>query len=193
MSAAQVPRITPEAYLAAERDAEFRSEFIEGEVFAMSGGSRTHSSLISRVAHELEDALEEGPCIVTVADLRLRVGLGKAYLYPDVMVYCGESADDPEDMISNPSVVVEVLSPSTERWNRVGKFELYQQVESVREYLLVSQDEKRVEWFTRRADGEWVYRSASGADGMCALEMLGVTLSLARIYRKTKLANPAVG
>ena len=193
MLAAQVSRITPEEYLAAERAAEFRSEYIEGEVFAMSGGSRTHASLSFRVAHELQNALEDGPCVITVAELRLRVGLGRAYLYPDVMVCCGESPDDPEDMITNPSVVVEVLSPSTERWNRVGKFELYQRVESVREYLLVSQDEMRVEWFTRRADGEWVYRSASEPDGVCALEILGVTLSLARIYRKTKLANPADG
>jgi Uma2 family endonuclease len=178
--------MSPEEYLEAERAAEFRSEYVDGEVFAMSGGSRTHASLISRVAHELETALEDSPCTVTVAELRLQVTSGRAYLYPDLMVACGEDPDDPTDMITNPSVVVEVLSPSTERWNRVGKFALYRQVESVREYVLVSQDEMRVEWYTRRDDEEWVYRESNGPEGVCRLDVLGVSLSLGRIYRKVR-------
>ena len=193
MSVRQVARITPEAYLAAERGAEFRSEYVDGEISTMSGGSRTRSSLISRVAHELEGALEDGPCTVTVTELRLQVASGRAYLYPDLMVSCRENPDDPNDMITNPAVVVEVLSPSTERWNRVGKFALYREVETVREYVLVSQDEMRVEWYTRRADGEWVYREANGPEGVCRLEMLGVTLSLERIYRKTRVGVRAAG
>ena len=188
MSARQVPRISPEEYLVAERAADFRSEYVAGEVFAMSGGSRTHASLISRVGRELEDALEDGPCTVTVTELRLEVASGGAYLYPDLMVYCEENPDDPADMISNPALIVEVLSPSTELWNRAGKFAQYRRVESLREYLLVSQNEMRVEWYTRRADGEWVYREASGPDSVCRLEMLGVTLPLERIYRKMRAA-----
>ena len=188
MSARQIPRITSEEYLAAERAGEFRSEFVAGEVFAMSGGSRAHASLISRVARELEDALEDGPCTVTVTEPRLDVAFGGAYLYPDLMVYCADNPDDSADMISNPAVIVEVLSPSTEFCNRAGKFAQYRRVESLREYALASQNEMRVEWYTRRADGEWVYREASGPDGVCRLEMLGVTLPLERIYRKMRAA-----
>ena len=185
MSARQVPRISPEAYLEAERAAEFRSEYVDGEVFAMSGGSRKHAALIFRIGHELELALGESPCVVTVSDLRLRIAAEGAYVYPDVMLSCGEAEGDPDDMISNPSVVVEVLSPSTERWDRVGKFAQYRRLQSLREYVLVSQEEIRLEWYTRRENGEWVYQEAHGPEGVCRLEVLGVALSLERIYRKT--------
>jgi Uma2 family endonuclease len=184
MSARQIPKITPAEYLASDRAADHRSEYVDGEMFAMSGGSRVHAALISRVAREFEDALEESPCEVTVTDLRLQVSPEGAYLYPDVVVTCGGQDADPEDMVTNPTVVVEVLSPSTERWDRVGKFAEYRRVASLREYLLVSQDEARIEWYTRRDDGAWVYEEVSGLDGVCRLEILGVTLSLKRIYRK---------
>ena len=193
MSARQIPRLTPEEYLAADRASEFRSEYVDGEIFAMSGGSRTHARLISRVARELENALDDGPCHVSVSDLRLQVAPEGAYLYPDVMVSCGENPSDPNDMLTNPSLVVEVLSPSTERWNRVGKFAQYRRVQSLREYVLVSQDEMRVEWYTRRADGEWVYREVNGPEGICRLELLGVSLSLERIYRKSRITADGVG
>jgi Uma2 family endonuclease len=186
MSARQIPKVTPAEYLAAERAAEHRSEFVDGEVFAMSGGSRTHAALISRVAREFEDALEDSPCEVAVSDLRLQVAPEGAYLYPDVIVACGIETADPDDMISNPSVVVEVLSPSTERWDRVGKFAQYRRVASLREYVLVSQEEARIEWYTRRDDGAWVYAEVNGLDAVCRLEVSGVLLSLGRIYRKVE-------
>ncbi len=185
MSARQVPRISPEEYLALDRASEFRSEYVDGEMFAMAGGSRKHSVLISRVGHELESALEESPCVVTVTDLRLRIAREGAYVYPDVMVSCGEAAGNETDMITNPSLVVEVLSPGTERWDRVGKFSQYRRLESLREYVLVSQDEMRLEWYTRRENGEWVYQETHGPEGLCRLDCLGVSLSLERIYRKT--------
>jgi Uma2 family endonuclease len=180
--------MTAAEYLAMERAAEFKSEFVNGEVFAMSGGLLPHAQLISRFSRELEDALEEGPCIVTVTELRLQVAAGEAYFYPDVMVVCGAPvfAEGYRDMITNPSVVVEVLSESTEAWDRGGKFAQYRRVASLMEYVLVSQDAMRVEWFTRGADGSWTYREGVGPEGVCRLERVGVNLGLGRIYRKVE-------
>ena len=118
---------------------------------------------------------------MTVSDLRLQIAKHGAYFYPDVMVAHGPSTS--ADMISNPTVIVEVLSPSTELWDRTGKFALYRQVESLREYVLVSQEAVRVEWFTRQ-EGGWFYQEATGAEAVCRLESLNVTLSLGRIYKE---------
>ena len=186
MVASPIPRITAAEYLAMDRAAPFKSEFVGGEVFAMSGGLYAHGVLISRFSRELEDALEDGPCVVSVTEVRLQVAAGETYVYPDLMVVCGEPsyAEGHRDLITNPSVVVEVLPEATERWDRGGKFAQYRRVASLREYVLVSQDAMRVEWFTRGADGEWTYREAVGPEGMVRLEGLGVTLGLGRIYRK---------
>ena len=187
MAANPIPRITAEKYLEMERSAPFKSEFVGGEVFAMSGGLPAHGQLILQVGQELNEALADGPCVVTVTEVRLQVA-ADMYVYPDVMVVCGEFAvvDGHQDVITNPSVVVEVLSESTERWDRGGKFAGYKRVESLQEYLLVSQDAMRVEWFTRREDGSWLYREAAGPEGVVRLEKLGVSLALGRIYRKVR-------
>ena len=180
MAATPIPGITAEEYLAMDRAASFKSEFVGGEVFAMSGGLYAHGVLISRFSRELEDALEDGPCVVSVTEVRLQVAAGETYVYPDLMVVCGEPsyAEGHRDTITNPSVVVEVLSESTERWDRGGKFAQYRRVASLREYVLVSQDAMRVEWFTRGEDGVWAYREAVGPEGIVRLEGLGVTLEL---------------
>ena len=179
--------MTAAEYLAMERASPFKSEFVGGEVFAMSGGLPAHSLLILRFGRELEDALEDGPCVATVAELRLQVA-ADTFVYPDVMVVCGgfAYAEGHRDMITNPVVVVEVLPESTERWDRGGKFAQYRRVASLREYVLVSQDAMRVEWFTREEDGRWSYREAVGPEGVCRLEGLGVSLGLGRIYRKVE-------
>lgn len=186
MSVNTTPTVTAEEYLAADRAASFRSEFVNGEVFAMSGGRLAHAQLILQVGRELANALEDGPCIVTVSEMRLQVASGETYVYPDVMVVCGEPVygEGHRDILTNPSVVVEVLSESTEKWDRGGKFAQYRRVASLREYVLVSQDAMRVEWFTREGDGAWTYREAVGPEGVVRLEGLGVSLGLGRVYRK---------
>lgn len=189
MSARQVPKLTPEEYLAADRAAEFRSEYVDGEMFAMSGGTQPHAELIASIARELGNALFDGPCRITVTELRLQLAHQRAYLYPDIMVTFQPNPEDPADMISNTAVVVEVLSPSTERWDRVGKFAMYRQMDSIREYLLVSQDEMRIEWYTRTPNNDWMYHEANGVDGRCHLRSLDITLDLGRIYKKWMLAQ----
>src|SRR5258708_24076085 len=187
MSARATQLISPEEYLAADRVAEFRSEYLDGQIFAMSGGSSPHAQLILRFGSELEIALDAGPCIVTVSNLRLQIAPEGAYFYPDVMVRCPESVKDRSDIAKNPVLVVEVLSPSTERWDRVRKFEQYRRMASLREYVLVSQDEMRVEWYTRRESGEWVYQEVHGAEAVCRFDVLGVSGSLARLYKKVEI------
>jgi Uma2 family endonuclease len=186
MASAAVPFVTREAYLEADRKAEFRSEYVDGVVYAMSGGSPAHATLILRLGSLLDQALDRGPCRTSVSDLRLRTGRRNSYVYPDVMVFCQEYEfeEGATDIVKNPVLVAEVLSPSTESWDRGGKFARYQAVETLREYVLVSQVEMRVEWFTKLPDGDWRYAVAEGPGAQCRLTALGVTISLDDLYRK---------
>ena len=189
MAANPAPKISAAEYLARDASATFRSEYYAGEAFAMSGGKPAHAQLILQFGRALEDALEDGPCVVTVSDLRLQVKANETYVYPDGMVVCGgfALAEGRQDTITNPVVVVEVLSESTEAWDRGGKFALYQGVETLREYVLVSTTAMRVEWFTREGQGDWRYRAAEGPGAVVRLDGLAVTLDLEGIYRKVVL------
>lgn len=186
MASAAVPFVSREAYLEADRKAEFRSEYVDGVVYAMSGGSPAHATLILRVGSLLDVALTDRPCRTSVSDLRLRTGRRNSYVYPDVMVFCSEYEleEGATDIVKNPVLVVEVLSPSTESWDRGGKFARYQAVETLQEYVLVSQDERRVEWFTKLPDGAWRYAVAEGPGAQCRLTGLGVSILLDELYRK---------
>jgi len=186
MAGAAHPFVTREAYLEADRKAEFRSEYVDGMVYARLGGSHAHARLIARCGAVFERLLENGNCGTSVSDLRLRIGKRNSDVYPDVMMICGEPEFDEgaTDIVKNPVLIAEVLSPSTESWDRGGKFARYQTVESLREYLLISQDETRVEWFTKLPDGDWRYAVAEGPEAQCRLTALGVTISLDELYRK---------
>ena len=190
MAASPPPKLTPAEYLALDRVSDVRYEYADGLAVAMSGGTLNHAALIQAMGREMSIALRGRPCQVTVAALRLQVAAASSYLYPDVMAICGAPAfaDGQKDMVSNPTVVVEVLSGSTERWDRTGKFAKYRAVPTIQEYVLVSQNEMLIEWYTRRENGEWVYRTATGPDGICHLESLEIDLSLAEIYRGIDLA-----
>ncbi|MBI2686170.1 MAG: Uma2 family endonuclease [Acidobacteria bacterium] len=189
MGANPAPVLTPAAYLELERASDIQHEYVNGQMFAMSGGTANHSFLITAIARDLSTALMDRPCDVSVTSLRLQVTPEGAYLYPGIMVICGspQYADGHRDMILNPTVIVEVLSDTTERWDRVGKFAQYRRVPSLREYILVSQDEMRVEWFTYREDIGWLYQEAMGPESPCKIDSIDVTLSLARIYRRIEL------
>jgi len=158
MSAQPQPRLTPEQYLEAERAAEFRSEYYGGHIFAMSGGSYRHAQIIGGVVRELGNALKTRPCSVVTNDLRLRVSPDGLYTYPDVLVICGEPqfADYQRDTLLNPALIVEVLSPSTEAYDRGFKAQQYRTLASLEEYVLVSQAEPRLEVFRRQPGGHWL-------------------------------------
>jgi Uma2 family endonuclease len=175
---------TPEEYLALDRAAEFRSEYHAGEIFAMAGASEEHNIISLNVATELHVQLRGGPCRPFSADMRVSVGKADLYAYPDVAVVCGERqfADKRRDVLLNPTLIVEVLSPTTEEYDRGGKFEGYQHLESLQEYLLIAQDRVRVEQYTRQADGQWLLAEADDLAAVLHLSSIGCDLALADVY-----------
>ena len=186
MSAQAQPRLTPEQYLDAERAAEFRHEYYNGHIYAMSGGSYQHAQIIGNLITELNNVLKRRPCSVVPNDLRLRVSPKGLYTYPDVLVICGDPkfADDQRDTLLNPAVIVEVLSPSTEAYDRGFKSAQYRTVDSLEEYALVSQAEPRVEIFRRQPGGHWLLSEAVGLEAVCHFDSLDCSIPLAEIYAK---------
>jgi Uma2 family endonuclease len=175
--------LTPEEYLAIERAAETKSEYFAGEMFALAGASRKHVRIVTNIVAELSVRLEGGPCEVYSSDLRVRVSETGLYTYPDVLVVCGEPEMDADDVLLNPVLIVEVLSPSTEAYDRGRKFEHYRRIPSLAEYLLVAQDAQRIEQYTRQDRERWLLTEVRGLDGVVQCEAVPCELPLARVYR----------
>jgi Uma2 family endonuclease len=184
--------MSPQDYLQRERAAEFKSELFDGEVFAMSGGSPRHSLVKTNVTGELRNQLRGRPCTAYDSDLRVKVDATGLYTYPDAGVSCGplQFDDDQHDTVLNPTVLVEVLSDSTEAYDRGKKFNHYRRIESLREYLLVAQDEAKIERFQRNVDGTWTLTEASGLEATLRLPSLGIDLSLREVYEKVDFSEP---
>jgi Uma2 family endonuclease len=185
MSAAPKPHFTPEQYLELERQAEYKSEYFAGEIFAMAGASPEHSLITANVTAAIGPQLRDGPCAPYSSDLKVRA-TEELYTYPDLTVVCGEPeyAGREREVLLNPTLIVEVLSPTTEAWDRGGKFEQYRQRESLQEYVLVSQARPLIERFARQKNGQWVLTEAKGMDAVLALPSIGCELALAEVYRK---------
>jgi Uma2 family endonuclease len=184
--------VTPEEYLALERAAETKSEYLDGEIIGMTGASRRHSLIALNIGSELNQQLEDRPCEVHGSDLRVLVAARRLYTYPDVIVVCGELAltDRYRDTLTNPTVLVEVLSPSTEAYDRGAKFGHYRTLDSLREYLLVSQSQPRVDHFTRQDDGsQWLLSSVGDLAATIVLPSIQCQLAMNRIYKKVKFGE----
>ncbi|HEY7391148.1 MAG TPA: Uma2 family endonuclease [Bryobacteraceae bacterium] len=177
-------RLTPEEYLALDRAAEIRSEYYNGQMYAMAGGSLNHAVIINNTGRMLGNMLEDRPCLVVSNDVRVRVQ-SLFYAYPDIVIICGEPqfADDRTDTILNPLLLFEVLSRSTERYDRVFKWDQYQTIPSLREYVLVSQFEPRIEVFRPQPGGNWLFSESTGLGATCHLESIACELPLSRVYR----------
>jgi Uma2 family endonuclease len=184
MSAQTQPRLTPEEYLALDRASEFRNEYYDGHMYAMSGGSPRHAQIGMSVGSELRQALRGKPCTVYSNDLRARVSAQRLYTYPDVSVVCGEPklADDQKDTLVNPTVLVEVLSPSTEASDRGYKSALYRKIDSLQEHALVWQSEPHVEIYRRQPTGDWLLSEPHGLDSSCRFESIDCEVPLSEIY-----------
>ena len=182
--------LTPEEYLELERKAEYKSEYYHGEMFAMAGASREHNVLAMNLSATLHAQLRRRPCEVYPSDMRVRVGATGLYTYPDVSVVCGQPqlADEHADILLNPTFLAEVLSPSTEGYDRGRKFEHYRTIESLAEYLLVAQDRIHVDLYTRQQDGRWVLSEASRLEDTLELPSIGCQLALADLYEKVDLS-----
>ena len=178
-------RYSADEYLELERRAETKSEFHDGQIYAMTGASREHNLVNVNISRELSQQLKGRPCEAYAADMRVKAAESRSYHYPDFTVVGGSPVfeDDHLDTLLNPTLVIEVLSPSTESYDRGGKFASYRKIESLREYVLVSQDAPRIERFQRTAEG-WVLTEAEGLDATLPLDAIGCTLSLREVYEK---------
>jgi Uma2 family endonuclease len=178
-------RFTPEEYLAMQEASETRSEYYNGEIFDMVGGTRDHSLIASNVNRVLGNALLDRPCEVHTSDMRLLVEAEGLYTYPDIMVICGKAAyaHGRKDTVTNPVFVVEVLSPSTRSYDRKQKVEFYAQIPSLQEYLLIDSQRPRVECL-RRGEAGWKRETVIGLDAEICLASVDYALPLSEVYRK---------
>lgn len=176
--------LTPEEYIAAERKATLKSEYLSGEIVAMSGASNEHNLITMNTANGLYNQVTERGCRVYASDMRVGIGEGASYFYPDIAVTCDRPRfeDDVFDILTNPQVVVEVLSDSTANYDRGEKFRRYRQLESLQEYILISQDQVHVEHYLRRGK-HWVLSEFSALENVLPLTSIEAELSLRQIYR----------
>lgn len=176
-------------YLTTERTLmDERHEYIDGQVFAMTGSSWEHNVITANLTAELHTRLKQGPCTVLSNDLRVRIETANAGTYPDIAVLCEAPAfyDDRRDTVTNPTLLIEVLSPSSEGYDRGTKFACYRTLPSLRQYVLVAQDRVAVDVLTRESDGRWVISSFDRLDQEVPFESLGCTLPMAEIYARIR-------
>lgn len=184
-------RYTVEEYLALERAAETKSEYLQGEIVAMSGASRPHNLLVTNLLASLHGQLRKKPCEVYPSHMRVQVPEADFFTYPDLAVVCTEPrlADEHFDTLLNPTVLVEVLSRSTADYDRGRKFAYYRHLESLAEYLLVAQAEVHVEHYTRQSDGSWRLEETDDPAAAIVLPSIGCVLSLAEVYEKVPMGS----
>ena len=179
-------RLTLAEYLGREETAEVKHEFHDGEVLAMSGGTYGHARVATNLTAALHQRLSGTPCEVLNSVMRVATRVTRRFVYPDASIVCGGPVFHPEDpkrtTIVNPTVLFEVLSDSTEAYDRGEKFAHYQQIESLREYVLIAQDRPQVEGFLREPDGSWNLCAWRGLAAVARVRSVGVELPLAEVY-----------
>jgi Uma2 family endonuclease len=193
MSTAEKPLLTTAEYLAFERASETKHEFHRGEVFAMTGASRNHNRITTNISGELYAALKGSPCENYASDMRVKVDATGLYTYPDIVATCANAQfEDKEiDTLLNPQLIIEVLSDSTEKYDRGEKFIQYREIPSLNDYVLVSQKQPRVEVFSRQDDGSWVMRVADSPTASVTFPSVGVTLKMQDVYARVEYESDA--
>ncbi|HXG93749.1 MAG TPA: Uma2 family endonuclease [Blastocatellia bacterium] len=189
MSLQPKSHFTPEEYLELERKADYKSEYFNGEIFAMGGASPRHVLIVTNVVAELRSQLKNRPCTVYSTDLRVRVAPTGLYTYPDVVVVCGspQFSDSYKDTLTNPTLIVEVLFKSTKDYDRGEKFEQYRSIESFKEYILISQGKHHVEHYVRQPDNTRLLSETNSIEDTIELASIGCNLMLREIYDKVDL------
>lgn len=181
-----VRRFTPQEYYVLERAAKYKSEYFEGEIFAMAGGTSRHSLIIANLTGEVRGRLKGGKCRAYNSDQRVKVTATGLRTYPDLSVFCGRLEYDPEDdqrvTATNPTMVFEVLSKNTESYDRGAKSSNYRQIESLKAYALVATSEPHIELYEMHGDGFWRLSEARGMDAVLQVSALGIQISLAEVY-----------
>ncbi len=190
MSAAEKLKLSPAEYLERERAAEGKSEYVDGEVYAMSGGTLDHNRIAMNVGRELGNIFKDRPCLVLGSDMKVWMESVNTFAYPDLSGRCGplEFYDERKDIYRNPEFIIEILSDSTETYDRGEKFYRYQTLESLREYVLISQRSVAVDIY-RRHDAGWLYHSVRDHNGSMRLDSVGCEVPLSEIYRGLSFAE----
>ena len=193
MSAWPKPRYTPEQYLEMDRKAEYRSEYVNGEIMAMAGASREHNMVATNLVREVSGLLRGRPCETYSSDMRVRISPAR-YTYPDVVVACDgpEFEDGSLDVLLNPVVILEVLSPTTEKDDRSWKFAHYRHLASLMDYVMLSQYQPLVEHYTRNSDDKWVLTDLRGLESVLRLPSIACELPLAVVYERVEFAPDPV-
>jgi len=193
-STAEDLRASEDEYIARERESETKSELVNGLIVAMAGGSPKHNAIAGNVLGALRSLLKTKPCIAFPSDQRVHIEATGMYAYPDVTVACGQPRFHPKfnDTLVNPKLLVEVLSPSTEAYDRGAKFAHYRTIPSLAEILFVSQDERCVEHYQRLESGQWLLTEYKGDEAIVSLPALECALPLSEIYEKTELLDQPV-
>jgi Uma2 family endonuclease len=191
MSSQTQQHYTPEEYLALERQAQCKSEYYAGEIFAMAGTSRWHNLIVTNVLRELSLQLKGRPCTTYPSDMRVKVSPTGLYTYPDVTVVCGEAQfeDNQQDTLLNPTLIVEVLSESTEAYDRGGKFAHYRKLASLMEYVLITQTKPHIEHYVRQSDNRWLLAEADSLQDTLHLPSIDCHLALAEVYDKVDIVG----
>ncbi len=191
MSAIPKQKLTPEEYLEIERKAEYKSEYFDGEIFAMAGARRNHNKIVGNLTGLVWQNLKGKDCEFYPSDMRVFIPKTGLYTYPDVVVVCGEPKfqDKVFDTLLNPTLLIEVLSESTESYDRGKKFQHYRSIESLREYVLVSQDEARIEKYVKQGDGFWVLSEAVGTNAKIKLDAIDCELALSEVFDKVNFSD----
>jgi Uma2 family endonuclease len=189
MSVQPIQRWTPAEYLAFERAHSERHEFIDGRIVRQAGGSRNHALIGTNIVGSLHQQLRSRTCTVYSSDMRVSILHAQRYVYPDASVVCGEASfdDEHEDSLNNPTSIIEILSPSTERYDRGKKFQAYQTSASFQEYLLIAQDAVMIEHFTRQSDKLWTFDVVTDRTASITLTSIQCTLHVEDIYEKVAL------
>ena len=189
MSVHHKPLLTPEEYLAIERRAETKSEYFGGEIFLLAGASERHNLIVANLVGEFRSQLKKRSCKVYPSDMRVKIQATGLHTYPDVVVVCGEPKfeDDHKDTLLNPTLIVEVLSDSTEAYDRGKKFDHFRTVDSLSDYLLVAQDHPKVEYYTRQPNGKWLLSVFNNLQEVIELAEVACELPLNEIYDKVEL------
>ncbi len=186
MSQRVIRYISPEEYLRLERQADHKSEYVNGEIFAMTGASLAHNLVAGNIFGELRQQLKGRQCHAYTNDMRVKITATGLYTYPDVVVVCGEPKFEDKyfDTLLNPTVLIEVLSPSTERYDRIAKSSYYRTLDSLAEHLLVAQDEVRLEQYVKQSNGQWLLFESTSLEGLVELASINCTLALRDVYDK---------
>lgn len=179
-------RVTEAEYLAFERNSELKHEYIDGEIVAMVGASKHHNRIVMNTSAAIHAHVRESDCEVFPSDMRLKITATNQYTYPDISGLCvdTELTDDHQDTYTNPLYIIEVLSPSTERYDRGAKFHAYKTIASLQEYVLISQESPHIEIYRRGEDGQWIYTDAVGLEASITLESIGCRLPLSAVYER---------